>query len=206
MDRYFKCFGLPGAFVLTVLMSLLALALMLLFPSAARVLCLGAMLFSSAGDVFMMRFRGLDRKISHCFEWGAGCFMAAHFLYTAAFALRIRQMGAAYLNGGAVLALSLCFLCLCVFAGLGLKKQNRPRLPLVLAYLFVISLNCVTIFSCAWSGAALRPLTVLSAVGAVSFMASDALIGLGMMTGITRYDPLIWWLYPIGQILILLGA
>ena len=61
-------------------------------------------------------------------------------------------------------------------------------------------------FSYAWSQGFSNLLALLAAAGAVSFFVSDLFIGLGMVTGVTRYDHLIWWYYPIGQILLILGV
>ena len=35
---------------------------------------------------------------------------------------------------------------------------------------------------------------------------SDFIIGLNWLGGISEFDKYIWWLYPIGQILLLIGA
>ena len=72
-------------------------------------------------------------------------------------------------------------------------------------YLAVIGTNLAAAFSYAWAQRKTNPLTFLAAAGAALFFASDFIIGLGMMVRITKWDYLIWWLYPIGQIL-LIGA
>ena len=55
MNRYFAWFGQPGAFVLTLLLSLFALIMALRRPQLDRWLCFGAKAFSSIGDIFLMR-------------------------------------------------------------------------------------------------------------------------------------------------------
>ena len=80
MSSYFAWFGLPGTFVLTVLMSALALVLALLRPSAHRWLCFAAMAFSTGGDLFLTNFRGLG-DLPNSFVIGACLFGIAHVLY-----------------------------------------------------------------------------------------------------------------------------
>ena len=205
MNRYFAWFGLQGSFVLTLLMSLYALALALLGGSPWRWLCFAAMALSSVGDIFLMRFGGLQRIFPNYFAIGAGFFMLVHAVYTAAFGVRIRSAGGALMNAGTLLAIALCAACLAYFLPMALKPRNLSRLPLVAVYLLVISVACAV--ECAYAGACWRqtPRAVLSAIGAVSFLLSDAVIGYGMLTGISRHDWLIWWLYPVGQILLITG-
>lgn len=49
MQKYFEWFGLPGSFVLSMLLSLFALVMALIFPTGDRMLCLAAMAFSTMG-------------------------------------------------------------------------------------------------------------------------------------------------------------
>ncbi|MBQ2955332.1 MAG: hypothetical protein IJE08_02610 [Clostridia bacterium] len=203
MDKYFAWFGLKGSLVLTALLSLSALLAAVLFPSQARLLCFLAMLMSSAGDVFLMRFPGIVRRVPNFFAVGAGCFMLAHLLYTACFGLKIRSAGHAFLNGGVVIALVIAAVCLICFTA---ACKNRSQLPLAIAYLLVIMVNCATVFSYAWGSGAGSLAGWSAAVGAACFLASDLVIGLGLLVNVHRYDDLIWWLYPIGQALLILGA
>lgn len=206
MDQYFRCFGLPGSFVLTVLMSLYALVLAVLHPSQARLLCLAAMLMSSVGDIFLMRFKGLDRIFPNYFVIGAAFFMAAHLLYMGCYALKIRQSGAPFWNGGVIAAAAIALACFVYFTGVCARRHDFSSYPLALAYLVVITLNCACIFSYSFSAFAAHPAAIAAAAGALSFLLSDLIIGLGMLAGINRYDDLIWWLYPVGQVLIITMA
>lgn len=203
MSKYFAWFGLRGSLVLTLLMSGLAMTLAILFPSRARGLCALAMLMSSVGDIFLMRLDPIVRRYPNYFVIGAAFFMLAHLLYAACFGLKIRVQGASYFNGGAMIALIIAAVCLVYFTAI---CKNKSQYSLAVAYLVIITLNCMTVFSYAWSGWRSNPTTLLAAVGAVSFLLSDLIIGLGMLAGITRYDGLIWWLYPIGQILLIVGV
>ena len=205
MNRYFAWFGLPGSLVLTLLMSLYACVLAVMAGTPARWLCFAAMALSSVGDIFLMRLGGLQRWCPHYFSVGAAFFMLAHIVYTVSFSLRLRSMGGAFPNIGTLLAVMLCALCAVYFLRLGLIPRNRSKLPLAMGYMLVISAACIAAFSYAAGCWRNRPQAVLSAVGALSFLLSDAVIGYGMMTGISRYDWLIWWLYPVGQVLLITG-
>ena len=203
MEKHFAWFGLKGALVLTMLLSASALVSAAAVPSTARWLCFAAMLMSSVGDIFLMHFNAIERNIPNYFLFGAAFFMLAHLLYTACFSVKIRASGAAYFNGGAVIALIIAAACLVYFLSV---CQNKSQLPLALVYLAIITLNCMTVFSYAWSSGIGKPLALVAAVGALSFLASDLIIGFGLLANIHRYDWLIWWLYPIGQALLIAGV
>lgn len=203
MNRYFAWFGLKGSLVLTCLMSLYALGMAALCGTPARFLCFAAMALSSVGDIFLMHFKAIERTFPNYFVIGAAFFMLAHLTYTACFGLRIREGGYRYVNAGVWLALAIAVACFLYFTR---ACTDRSQYPLAVAYLLVITLNCMTIFSYAFSAWRAQPTAILAAVGALSFLASDLIIGLGMLVGDSRLDHLIWWLYPIGQILIITGV
>lgn len=206
MNRYFDCFGLPGTFVLTMLLSLSALVFALIQPGKrSRWLVFLAMAMSSAGDVFMTNFRGVSRYVPDSFACGAAAFMVSHVLYAAAYRRMAKARGCRLWNGGAVIAAVVAVGCVVYFTRMCVLRRNFGRFPLAMAYLAVISVNLAAVFSYAWARVRKNPLTLLAALGAAAFFASDFIIGLGMLARITRYDYLIWWLYPIGQML-LIGA
>jgi len=204
MNRYFAFNGLPGSFVLTLLLSGLALLSALVKPCTARWLCFAGMVMSSIGDIFLMRFRGLDRLFPNYFIWGAAAFMVAHILYTFSYRSLSASRGHRFFNGGVIFVMILSALSLIYILNVCHKRSNYSDLPLSIVYLAVISIGCCAIFSYAWASFPKRPWAILSAVGALSFFISDFIIGLGMLAGINRYSHLIWWFYPIGQILIIL--
>lgn len=206
MDRFFRCFGLPGSLVLTGAMSLLALVLALCFPTPARWLCFAAMLLSSVGDIFLMHLPVIEKKLPNYFLYGAAAFMAAHLIYALCYARLIRQSGAAVMNPGAVMMALIAVIVAAWFVFSARKLGRMDQLPLILVYIVMISLDAAMVFSYAWSQGIANPIAILAAVGAVSFFVSDLIIGLGMVMGVSRYDHLIWWYYPIGQILMILGV
>lgn len=206
MQHYFAWFGLPGSFVLTCLLSLFSLVLAVLFPSPARWICLGAMLLSSAGDIFLMRFRGLDRVFPNYFLIGAAFFMAAHLVYAACFAVKIHTCSADFWNLGASFMLGIAIFCFIFFSHACMTHGKSDTFPLIAVYIAIISVNCAMVFSYGWSQGARNPLAIAAVLGVVSFFVSDLIIGLGMAMGNHRYDHLIWVFYPIGQFLLIAGV
>lgn len=204
--RYFRWFGQPGALILTALLSIEALLLAVCFPSLPRWLCAAGMLFSSLGDIILMHYKPItDRLPFRSFEAGAAAFMAAHGFYIAAFAA-----AAARLGGLSILALAtggVLFVGLMVVLVVIDRRNAAPkpgRMLLCTAYLVIISACCTAVFAYAANRGMLG---AISAMGAILFLASDAVIGFGEVGGlrIPRAGDLIWTLYPIGQALLIAG-
>ena len=205
MDRFFRWFGLPGAVVLTFLLSAAALLRALLIPTCEHWICFAAMLFSSIGDLFLARLKRLTKRFKNFFPIGCGFFMVSHLLYAICYGTKSAKMNMPILNGGAVIALLIGLSAFAVLTFLALSRKNTKRLSLVLIYLCVILVNCASVFSYAFS-ASFADSAVLAACGVLSFLLSDFIIGLGLTGKLHRFDFLIWWLYPIGQILLIFGA
>ena len=206
MNKFFAWFGLPGTFVLTMLMSALALVLALLRPSKHRWLCFAAMALSSIGDLFMTGFMDLDEIFSNSFTIGAVLFMAAHVMYFFTYRTIIKKKGYKIFNGCIVAALAIAAVCFVYFTIMCVQRQNFGMYPLCMIYLCMIISSVSMIFSYTWSDFKVRPMVCLAAIGAVSLYLSDLIIGLDVLAGNTQFNFLIWWLYPIGQILIIANA
>lgn len=204
MHRFFSWFGLPGELVLTALISLLAIALALAAPTATRLVCIPAMLLSSLGDIILMDYKPITGRLPvRGFIAGASFFAASHVIYTAAFLCSVRG----YFNVGAWLGILLFAVTSAATAVLCLGKQNGDRgmIPLGILYLFFIALNFTTVYSCTASRGGIF---FVSALGITLFLISDLIIVLDKIIGtkIKNSDLWIWTLYPIGQILLLIGA
>ena len=72
-----------------------------------------------------------------------------------------------------------------------------------LLYIAVIGINCITVSSFSWSHAGIKS---FASVGALLFYLSDILIGLNLISGLNEkwISDGIWWLYPVGQIILIL--
>lgn len=206
MNKFFAWFGLPGTFVLTVLMSVLAVTLAVLRPGKHRFFCAAAMVISTLGDVFMTRFNNIDEIFPNYFTIGAVLFMIAHVMYCLCYRTLIKQKNYRVFNGGVIVALVIAAACVVYFSVICIQRQSLSIFPLAMIYLCAISSSCSMIYSYTWSEWKSRPVALLAAVGAISLFLSDLIIGLDAMAGVSRFNYLIWWLYPIGQILIILSA
>lgn len=205
MEKYFGWFGWPGAVVLTSLISALALTLALFDPTPVRWICFAAMALSSVGDIFLAHLKKLNEKFKNCFLIGAVFFMAAHLVYVLCFGMKLYQTGGTIQNPGAAAAGVIGLAALALMLTLSVKTGRRQSLPLIFIYLAVILANCAVVFSYAWARG-LSFSAVCAAVGVLSFLLSDLIIGLNLAGGIHRYDHLIWWLYPVGQVLLILSV
>lgn len=208
MNRFFRWFGLPGRLVLTVLMSIFACALAVISPSLPRLLAAIAMMMSSLGDIVLMDYKPITRSLHLSgFITGSLIFVLAHLFYIAAFGYSIYDAGYSYLNLGVVAAFVLFVVLVCVMVMLAFlcNKELNYMLWLCMIYLFVITASCATVFSYAYADGGMA---IVSAVGILSFLVSDYFIVLERACNVRSrvLHKLIWWFYPIGQILLLLGV
>ena len=202
MNEYFACFGLPGTFVLTWLISVTAVILALIRRKKYAYFCAAAMVISSCGDMFMTRFGKIPEIFPNYFLIGASLFMLAHVLYIVSYRMLTKSKGYGFFNGGVITAIAIALACLVYFTVVCIRRGDFSMYFLCMLYLIVITANCSVIFSYAWSSAKKKPYLILCAVGALSFFLSDMIIGLDALACIYDYGYLIWWLYPIGQILL----
>jgi uncharacterized membrane protein YhhN len=152
---------------------------------AQRWLVVGALVFSLAGDVFLMLPR--DRFIA-----GLSSFLTAHLLYVAGFA--VAGLTAAAVGVGVVIA-GVLGVSLAVAI---LSSVNDPRLRVaVTAYMVVIFAMLVT---------AIGTANPVAATGAVLFVASDAVLGWNRFVGGLPWARVfIMVTYHVGQALIVLS-
>jgi hypothetical protein len=208
LSQYFAWFGLPGSFVLTCLISLLALVLALIFRTSDRFIAAGAMFICSVGDIFMMDWNGVDTKVTELTGFGFTgpvLFMIGHLMYFWAFMILLTRFGHRFLGDGTFYGLGICTMTFIIMTALFIMRPDRdiPTYILGMIYLMVIGLAMLAVFSFTFAEGKWR---LISAVGIMSFFLSDFIIGLGWIGGINYFDQYIWWLYPIGQILLLIGA
>ncbi|MEA4831325.1 MAG: lysoplasmalogenase family protein [Oscillospiraceae bacterium] len=194
---------------MTAIILTYSLIIFVIFPSPYRLFCFLGMLFSSGGDILLAKWEPIMTAFlkKHSFEAGTMSFIIAHCLYSAAFIIRQRMSGTMFFNYGTVLG-TFIFIILVTFL-FWLNKTNSSGsniqlLILCVVYLAFICFDCTSVLSCsAASGGWLW----LSGIGAISFLISDVFIAVDFVGGrhINNKDQLIWWFYPIGQILLLTG-
>ncbi len=207
MDAFFGWFGLPGTFVLTVLLSLLALTLALIFRTRDRTFAAAAMLVCSLGDLVMTNFGNIRRFLPFPGLYlGAALFIVGHLLYIAAFASLIRKNRYPVYTrafGMGVVLTAAVFAAVVVFMVTGDTFPGAAMAAVCGIYACVIGASLSLIWSYAYSERTVRS---VAAAGVLVFFLSDLIIGMGALCQVNQFDSLIWWLYPIGQLLLILCA
>jgi len=171
-----------------------------------RWFCFAAMFLSSIGDLFLARFKGLDKLFPNYFIIGASFFIAAHLMYLLCYGTKLYASGSFFWNSGAIFAIVVGITITILLCRLGTKTGNTKLLPLIILYAVIIFANCATVFSYAWSQGLHSLSSIFAAIGMVSFLLSDLVIGLGIAGDVHKFDSLIWWLYPIGQLFLILAV
>ena len=202
MDKLFRIGKISGASVLTSLMSLYAFIMAVTFQTTDRWICFLAMFVSSIGDIIMSNETNVGKKIGKKRLLIGGIFFAAaHILYSVCYYSKNKDRGYGILNTGFYIALCVSFIALITIIILGQKKKNSPVSYLgAILYLCMISCASTMIFAFSFSA---KGIAFLALVGSLSFLLSDYIIGVGKFANIKKFDSLVWWLYPIGQILII---
>ena len=207
MHIYFNWFGLPGTLVLTSLLSLFALVRAVCSPTPVHWVCFAAMVLSSVGDLFLTHLQKMGGRYPNSFTIGAVFFMAAHLVYSLCYGMKLfNTAGALRWNTGTAFAFGIGAAALALMLFLSIRHHRTGSLPIILIYLVIITFNCAVIFTYAWAHQLRSLSAICAAVGVFSFLLSDLVIGLSMAGNIHRFDSLIWWLYPIGQFLLILAA
>lgn len=208
MGRLFRWFGLPGNFVLTLLISLYGIILACIFRTPQRIICAVAMLLSSLGDILLMDYKPVTKRLPlRGFTAGAASFGIAHLVYASAFILIMVNEGYALVNWGFFCGIALFAASVIALICLMKTKQQDNAVMKVLpfCYLLLISFNLTVIFSCSVSRGAYG---LISGLGALSFYVSDLILSMRLISSIKirHNEELVWWFYPIGQILLLTGV
>ncbi len=206
MDQYFTIGIIDGRVVLTALLSLFSVVLAIVYRTSERKACCIAMIMSSLGDLFLMNFAQVEDWFPvPVFYVGMLCFVLSHIIYATSFILIIKKHKKPIKNfgimGGVIIALFTLITCVYLF----IKTGGNPISFLIacIAYLFIICFDCSIIFSAAVSTKGMR---YVAAIGIVSLMISDLFIAFMKLGNMYQCEWLIWWFYPIGQLLIIIGC
>lgn len=158
---------------------------------ARFVATIAALLFSLAGDVFLMQDRDL-------FLQGLFSFFIAHIAYVVAFGGPVLTPYAVFIATSVILVSGPTFLTV----RQGLRKRGRQQLvPPVLAYVVVISVMVVTALTAPGANEWSRESILAAALGAGLFYVSDALIGIHRFVKEQTWAPVtIMVTYHLGQL------
>lgn len=211
MGRFFNRTKLPGKMMLSLHLLGLAVILAAVFHTSDRIACAFAMLFSSLGDFMLVDELEPARerlKIKNAFLLGGAAFILAHVFYIATFFRLLTASGAplSTFNAGSCIALGIAAALIVLFTGICAKRKDFSKYALLLVYVVMLTADCYAAFTYGFAVFGTRKLALLAPIGAFSFMLSDLILGMDMIGGIKKFNPYLWWFYPIGQLLMIIAA
>ena len=201
----------PNNFLISISLLVGSIILAAFFPSSHRGLAAAAMFFSFLGDLALMDYQRLfSRYTPSPFVVGGVLFMISHVFYGFAFLRLASSFQIPYLNNGFAAALITGLLAYLSLILIGKKNEvltsKRALLLALYAAFEVFDMTCV--FSCGYGmmtdGRWLQG--IVAPLGIVLFVISDYFIGMDKVAGNRRLIKYIWLFYPIGQLLLIIGA
>jgi len=155
-------------FLKPILIPLLILFVLVQRPQQFLPLIVGALVFSTLGDVFLLS----DAKLF--FMLGLGSFFIAHILYCWIFSAALRREFAFKVN---LWPLSIILTYLIVFLGYLWASLGELLIPVV-AYAFIIS--TMLFLAWTWHLSAQKKSTFIILMGALLFVVSDSLLAISL--------------------------
>ena len=212
MNRFFDNMPLignkiPGKITLSFLMLLYAAMLFAVSGSVDRRFCLIAMLFSFVGDVALNHTREHEKQSIRDFVIGGLAFIVGHIFYCITYYTKIQIAGFKTFNQGSIFAIAILIMIsiVMILKNASMSKSIDKLFLFGFLYLWITGINYITIFSYAHS---VKSVESLAALGGLMFLVSDVIIGFekffNLRSPIAR--ELVWWLYPLGQILLITMA
>lgn len=205
MNRFFDNIPMlkgkvPGKIILSLLMLVYAFCLCIFIGRTDRMICFIAMFAAFLGDFFLNHVN-LEKRTKKDFYLGTLAFICAHIIYIIAYYEQIKENNFQIFNAGFDIAGIIIYAIIFAFT-LMKKKASFNMYALGVMYLLTIGLNCAMIFSFSYS---IGNIKSLAALGAILFLVSDLFIGIETFTGLKSkvIRELVWWFYPIGQIIII---
>ncbi len=193
----------PGKIILSFLMFIFSIVIFFIWPSLERFICFAAVFFSFLGDIMLNSKRDHNLQTDSDVLFGGIAFIFAHIFFCGAYLSEILLYRKRFSIYGPILAL---VILISITAFMLYKKKRDERTKLFyfgIAYLWLTGINYSTVFAYAFSVKSIKSLCML---GGLMFLASDVIIGcekfLGLRSKLAR--ELVWWLYPIGQILLII--
>lgn len=155
-------------FLKPILIPLLILFVLVQRPQQFLSLIVGALVFSTLGDVFLLS----DAELF--FMLGLGSFFIAHILYSWIFSAALRREFAFKVN---LWPLSIILTYLIVFLGYLWASLGELLIPVV-AYAFIIS--TMLFLAWTWHLSAQKKSTFIILMGALLFVVSDSLLAISL--------------------------
>lgn len=196
---------IPGKIILSFLMLLFAILMQRIYRTSDRTICVLAMFFSFVGDVALNHKRNHNEQSLKDFVIGGTSFIFAHICYCIAYNDKIVKNNYLLINPGFVFSIFI-IIAISYLTITSSKSENNPKLlAFGIAYLWITGINYITIFSYSYS---VKSVESFAALGGLLFLSSDVIIGLEKFSGLksSLARELVWWLYPIGQIILIAMA
>lgn len=195
---------ISGKIVLSFLMFMLTIVLWFILPNYLKFLCIFSMLFSFIGDCFLNHNKNHENQSKTDFILGGLSFIIAHSIYFTIYFTKIKMNNYSFVNNGFIFTISLLTILTAVIIISVIIKKTFTKLCLLgIFYLWITGINYLAIFSYAYSS--YTSINSLVALGGFLFLLSDVIICfekfLGLKSKIAR--ELVWWFYPIGQIILI---
>ncbi len=197
---------IPGKITLSFLMLVFAIIMYLICRTVDRRICIFAMFFSFVGDIALNHNRDHSKQSKKDFLIGGIAFIIAHLLYCISYYMKIQVNRFDLLNYGFYVAFSSILVITIVLLISKKRKGGFTRLFWFgMVYVWITGINYTTITSYAISTKSMESIVLF---GGIMFFLSDLIIGLekfyGLKSKVAR--ELVWWLYPVGQIIIIAMA
>ena len=199
---------IPGKITLSFLMLVYAIILFVVIRSHDRYICFIAMFFSFIGDIALNHNPDHSKQTNRDFIIGGVSFIVAHVFYCIAYNSKITISGYEVFNPGTEFAIMILLFVTAMMIIWNISKKNNFINKLFyfgLAYLWITGINYITIFSYSYS---VKGIQSIAAFGGLMFLASDIIIGMEKFFGLKSKTAreLVWWLYPIGQLILITMA
>ena len=193
-QRFICDFNMLISFGLVIFSLILALVL----KKPTNVLRFVAMTFGFLGDL-ALAFYILG---PHSFLWGVAFFIICHVFYFLSYKKEIKNLfNKGFWIGETIILLFIIGLiivsCLYPYP----EPYSYFKLGICIFYGLIIGFVCSAVTACAYEKRSF--LSILNVIGIISFIISDFIIGIGMMSSL-HISRLIWIFYPIGQFLLIL--
>lgn len=193
---------IPGKITLSFLMLLFSLLLSLIFRTSDRITCFVAMLFSFTGDLMLNYKRNHDDQSKQDLVVGGISFIIAHIFYCITYYQKILSRNYQLMNLGTLAAIIIIAIITISISILSKSQRHSKLFAFGIFYLLLTGINYTTIFSYAYSTKSIESIVAL---GGLMFLISDVIIGLEKFSGLKSKlaRELVWWFYPIGQIILI---
>ncbi len=210
MNRWFDRFPIlskyvSGKVILSFFILILSVMMFFIFRTSDMKLCFYPMAFSFIGDFALNFSPDIEKRPKEWFLVGGASFVVAHVFYCFAYGTKCAEKGFPAFGTGAIVMAAIMVAITIYFIVKAKETRKSGIFFLGMLYLWITSINYMVVFSYSIS---VKSIESLALIGGLLFLASDVIIGLEQLTGLKSKlaRELVWWFYPIGQIILVIMA